>query len=251
MKAIILAAGEGKRLRPLTDHKPKALVKIWGETLLIRQMKQLTQLGIDDITVVTGYQAEKIDQLGVATIVNNEYNTTNMVCSLSKALPELSACNAKNTLILYGDIAYKSEHLSTLINCDGKKSISILGNTDWYKLWSQRLEEPLSDAETFQFDEDRNLLEIGEKPISITQIQAQYMGMIKVDTQVLVHLLRQYVSTATSHHIKNMYMTDFIQAAILSHGVYVELVSGGWIEVDSVEDYELYTSKDAGYFGLT
>ena len=61
MKAIILAAGEGKRLRPLTDNIPKAMVKLFNMSLLERQIEIFQKCGINDIVVVGGYKNEKID----------------------------------------------------------------------------------------------------------------------------------------------------------------------------------------------
>ncbi|HEM5128047.1 TPA: NTP transferase domain-containing protein, partial [Streptococcus suis] len=63
MRAIILAAGMGTRLRPLTLTTPKSLIKIGGETLIERQIKFLREVCIDEIVVVTGYLAEKFQFL--------------------------------------------------------------------------------------------------------------------------------------------------------------------------------------------
>ena len=250
MKAIILAAGEGKRLRPLTNSTPKCLVKIWGKSMLERQLEQLRKLGISDITVVTGYCKEKIEELKINTIYNQEFDSSNMVFSLSKTLPELSLTTADQTLILYGDIAYSDEHLASLIDSSSSSPMTVLANTKWLELWSQRLDEPLLDAETFRYDENFKLLEIGKVPSSLEQVQAQYMGMIKVKTQYLVTLLQHYLKDATNTVTKNMYMTDLIQQVLKSDSVNVVLVAGKWIEVDTYEDYELYLNKQPTDFGL-
>ena len=82
IKALILAAGQGTRLRPLTDNKPKCLVELCGTSLLERQAKVLRECGIDDICVAAGYRAEQIRELGFRTIENPKYETTNMVETL-------------------------------------------------------------------------------------------------------------------------------------------------------------------------
>jgi choline kinase len=250
MKAIILAAGEGKRLRPLTVNTPKSLVSIWGESLLVRQLKQLKKFGLTDISVVTGYCKEKIELLGVDTVFNEEYDSTNMVFSLSKMLSNLQQCNAKNTLILYGDVAYSDAHLGALIDSSSDAKMVVLGNTDWFELWSQRLDDPLTDAETFQFDENLQLQDIGKVPKSLSQVQAQYMGMIKVETAFLIRLLTDYIKSCNSDKSKNMYLTDLIQLVVNNHKVHVELVAGSWIEIDTIEDYNLYASRQPEDFGL-
>lgn len=250
MKAIILAAGEGKRLRPLTANTPKSLVSIWGKSLLARQLDQLKKFGLTDITVVTGYCKEKIEFLEVDTVFNAEYDSTNMVFSLSKMLPSLQRCTEESTLILYGDVAYADEHLASLINSSSTAKMVVLGNTDWFELWSQRLDEPLTDAETFQFDKNLQLLDIGKVPSSLDQVQAQYMGMIKVDTLFLTEVLTDYLKNCSNDKSKNMYMTDLIQQVANIHKVQVELVAGSWIEIDTIDDYNLYANKQPTDFGL-
>ena len=70
-KAIILAAGLGSRLRPLTYNKPKCLIELFGETLLSRQLRVLEGCGVDDVLVVGGYLADEIIKLGLIIVLNN------------------------------------------------------------------------------------------------------------------------------------------------------------------------------------
>ena len=63
MKAIILAAGQGTRLRPYTDERPKCLVELGGKALLDHQIASLRAAGIDDICVATGYRSDLIDAM--------------------------------------------------------------------------------------------------------------------------------------------------------------------------------------------
>ena len=63
MKAVILSAGQGKRLMPLTANDPKCLINIGGQTLIEWQINALYKAGIDQVTVVVGYQAGRVRQL--------------------------------------------------------------------------------------------------------------------------------------------------------------------------------------------
>ena len=65
MKAMILAAGRGERLRPLTDETPKPLIKVAGKSLIEYQLLNLTNAGFTDIVINTAWLANKIhDALG-------------------------------------------------------------------------------------------------------------------------------------------------------------------------------------------
>ena len=63
MKAVILSAGQGTRLMPLTTNVPKCMVDIEGQTLIEWQINELVKSGIDQVTVVVGYQADRVRQL--------------------------------------------------------------------------------------------------------------------------------------------------------------------------------------------
>ena len=72
MRAIVLAAGMGTRLLPLTRDRPKCLVELAGRPLLERQIAVLRRVGIDDISVVTGYRSDQVKPPGVRIIANPE-----------------------------------------------------------------------------------------------------------------------------------------------------------------------------------
>lgn len=93
MKAIILAAGSGNRMKPLTDRIPKCLLEINGQTMLGRLISQLNTAGVDDITVVVGYQKEpvidEIQRVGggrVRVVDNARYADDVNILSLTLAL---------------------------------------------------------------------------------------------------------------------------------------------------------------------
>ena len=82
MKAIILAAGEGKRLRPLTNNTPKCLVNLFGKSLLQWQIETFRSCQIDDISVVTGYRSKLIDLPGLKIFQNKNLPKINSICPL-------------------------------------------------------------------------------------------------------------------------------------------------------------------------
>ena len=63
MNAVIMAAGTASRFAPLSYERPKGLLEVKGEVLIERQIRQLKEAGVDDITVVVGYKAEMFEYL--------------------------------------------------------------------------------------------------------------------------------------------------------------------------------------------
>ena len=102
MNAIILAAGLSSRFAPLSYEKPKGLFVVKGEVLIERQIKQLHEAGITDITVVVGYKAEMFEylksQFGVSLVINEDYERYNNISSLIRVLEKLG-----NTYICSSD----------------------------------------------------------------------------------------------------------------------------------------------------
>ena len=102
VNAIIMAAGKGERLRPITLTTPKPLIKINGTPMIENLISSLRKRGIEDITIVTGYLKEKLEYLkekyGVNIINNPDYEIANNISSLYYAKEKLG-----NTIIMDGD----------------------------------------------------------------------------------------------------------------------------------------------------
>jgi len=121
MKAIMLAAGVGKRLKNSFDGKPKCLLDFEGETLLSRHMTALTSCKIEELLIVTGYQHDMIEHeikrnnssLRVSTVYNPDYREGSVV-SLFKA-NEFFTSRA-NTILMDADVLYDPKILHILIN---------------------------------------------------------------------------------------------------------------------------------------
>ena len=110
-KAIIFACGMGVRLAPLTFDTPKSFIKIKGERMIERQIEQLLEAGINDITIMVGYMKEKfdylIDKYGVKLIYNREYKNKN---TLSTFYHAREIMRNKNVYVCVSDV-YISENI--------------------------------------------------------------------------------------------------------------------------------------------
>ena len=102
--AVILAAGFGSRFVPLTYERPKGLLKVNGERMIERQIRQLREVGITDITLVVGYLKEAfeylIDLYGVKLLYNPDYSTMNNISSVYHAA---SLFEDRNVYLLSSD----------------------------------------------------------------------------------------------------------------------------------------------------
>jgi len=246
LKAIIFAAGEGKRLRPLTKNKPKTMVKLFNMTLLERQIDVFQKCGINDIIVIGGYKDETIDYPNIKKYKNLDYDSTNMVETLFCAKDEL--CN--NTIISYGDIIFEKKILEILINSN--EDFSVVVDKNWKKYWEIRFDDPLEDAESLKLDIMNNILEIGQNVKNIDDIQGQYIGLMKFQNEGIKIIKKFYEETKEKSKnsknpinpnlpFKESYMTDFIQG-LINHGCKIKaiLIKGGWLELDTINDYEIY-----------
>lgn len=102
--AVILAAGFGSRFVPLTFETPKGLLEVFGERMIERQIAQLHEVGVTDITIVVGYLKEKfeylIDKWGVKLLYNPEYHNKNTLTTVYRAR---DCFKGKNTYLLSSD----------------------------------------------------------------------------------------------------------------------------------------------------
>ncbi|WP_343690725.1 NTP transferase domain-containing protein [Chitinophaga sp.] len=103
MNAIILAAGKGTRLFPLTEHIPKPLIRVQGVPIIERQIAFLQDVGIDEIFVVVGYLSQYFDYLvqrfNVTLIYNPMYDTYNNLYSMFVALEHFG-----DSYVIEGDV---------------------------------------------------------------------------------------------------------------------------------------------------
>ena len=243
MKLIILAAGEGKRLRPLTNSVPKCLVEYNGRPIIDYILKTARDCGIKDIAVVNGYKkgklVEHLKDQDVTFYTNEEFDSTNMVSTLFKAKEFMD----DDVIVSYADIIYDNKVLERLILSNDK--VNVIVDSNWKELWSLRMEDPLEDAETLKIDKGK-IVELGKKPNSYDDIEGQYIGLLKVSKSMVREFVQFYESLDVKtiydgNDFDNMYMTSLIQMVISEfNNVCPVFVNGGWIEIDTVQDLSVY-----------
>lgn len=121
--AVILAAGIGSRLAPLTDELPKCLVEVAGITILQRQVAAFAAAGITRVVLAAGYRASQVISSApenCIVIENSEYRETNNMYSLFLAKPHIRG----ELILLNGDVVFAPEILMELLAGDNKNCIA-------------------------------------------------------------------------------------------------------------------------------
>jgi choline kinase len=236
MKAIILAAGRGSRMKGLTEHNPKCLVELAGKTLLAYQLAALLEAGITEIGIVTGYRREMLTSFGLTEFTNERWSETNMVASLSCAEKWLQEGEC---IVSYSDIFYHVSAITSLL--ETQADIAITYDPNWLDIWQNRFEDPLSDAETFRLNDDNELLEIGQQPQSTEQVQGQYMGLLKFSPKGW-RVVERLLHSLPTNQQDTIHMTGMLQKVIENHVLPIKAIPylERWGEVDSEEDLECY-----------
>jgi choline kinase len=236
MKAIILAAGRGSRMKKITDDRPKCLVELRGKPLLEWQLASLHKAGISEISIVTGYKSELLSNRSLTTFHNPRWEETNMVFSLACAQEWLQA---EPCIVSYSDIFYEASSVESLMTCQA--SLAVTYDPHWLKLWEKRFGNPLIDAETFRLKPDSTLAEIGNKPKSLTEIQGQYMGLLRFTPESWNEVIRIRAELTPAQYDK-MHMTGTLQKIIEAGRMDVTAVpyEDEWGEVDSADDLAAY-----------
>lgn len=243
MKAIILAAGQGTRLKKYTENLPKGMLSFMGKTIIERQIEMYRKCGIEDIIVVRGFAADKIQYEGIKYYTNEDYENTNMVESLMAARDEFD----DDIILSYSDILFEKQMLQSMMASTADFAVAV--DNDWKKYWQERYGRVDFDTESLSIDKDENIVELGLENPKLEDIDARYVGLLKFSAEGLRYIEKIMEDAYLSYEdkpwqqsgktIRKAYMTDLLNAVIESgKKVKAERFHNGWIEFDTNEDYE-------------
>jgi len=123
MKAVILAAGEGKRLRPLTNTIPKCLLTYKKKTLLERLIEQIQKFRINEIIVIVGYQKDAVIQKiehvdNVAIVINDRYKEDTNIYSMLLAVDKAAENIVEDVVVFEADMVAEDEFINYVMGAD-------------------------------------------------------------------------------------------------------------------------------------
>lgn len=241
MKAVILAAGQGTRLRPLTDDRPKGMVVVAGKPIIQWQVDLFRACGIEQIAIVTGYRSESVIDAGTQHFVNVDFDSTNMVHSLFCADEFMTG----DVIVSYGDILYSKDVLRAVMRAENPISVAV--DLDWESYFAERFGDAFADAESLVMDSSGAITSIGKRDPSAAEVEAQYIGLMRLSAEGLRELRAIYQGSSNSDSPigwgrpgRTAYMTDLLQEAV-STGARVAAVPihRGWVEIDTLDDFAI------------
>lgn len=243
MKAIIIAAGLGSRLLPLTKDTPKSMLPVRGKPMLHYALSHFIANSITDVSIVVGYAAEKIRQntpYPVTFFHNTRYAQNNILHSLFTASQKMDG----EFICSYADIIYDAFVLQALLA--SKEDISVVIDIDWQKNYIGRSRHPDTEAEKVICAGNR-ISHIG-KYVPTPHATGEFIGMAKFSAkgaqiwkEVFADAQKRYALTTPFQHaaiFEKAYLTDLFQELIdRGFSVHAVLIQGGWREIDTYEDY--------------
>ena len=232
MKAIVLSAGQGKRLLPLTEDRPKCLVEISGLSILEWQLEVLYSCGIEEVVVVTGYKAEMVEELlrkkyghkRPRTILNPDYAKTENIWSCWLAREEMK----DPFILLNGDTLFEPAVLEKLLSSAFRDPITVTVNR-----------KPSYDADDMKVIlKDGRLWRIG-KDLPLEEVGAESIGLIAFTQeggQIFRHYLEQVTRDPTYKKKWYLCVIDLI-AKEYPVGV-CDITGYAWCEIDYPKDLQ-------------
>jgi phosphoenolpyruvate phosphomutase len=230
--AIVLAASKGDNFGELTNEIPKALLNVNGKTILYSQLEALNNVNIKDILVVRGFAKNKIKELNIKTIDNNEFDQTSELYSLFLAKNFLK----NNTIITYGDILFKQYILHDLLN--DQNDITIVVDSDHKKTngYQDFVSTNLQHNKK-SFFSNVTLNEISSK-LDSKNITGEFIGMWKVNETGAKIVFKMLEKLSKKENFKQMRMSDLFNEILKNHTINVRFIKGSWIDVDSIVDLQ-------------
>ncbi len=233
MKAVILAAGIASRLRPLTDDKPKCLLKIGDRCLLERAIDGLLLHQVDEIIIVTGYLKELIEafvkttypNLSVRFIYNERYASTNNIYSLWLALPAVLREN--EFLLLDSDILYDPEMIRLLQESPHKNCLALNAHH-------------LGEEEIKVITNEKNQIIEISKTCSIEKAIGESIGIEKISNSYLTALYHELSQMITVEKLDNIFYERAFERLIPKGHYFYPVDTSDYfsMELDTVEDFQ-------------
>ena len=243
MRAIIIAAGRGRRLMPTTADSPKCFAEVQGKRILDWALQALTSNGISDICFIGGYHIEKV-RAGYPQFTfrhNSDWENNNILASLMCAEDLMNV----PFLCTYSDCLFTADVIKRVIVDPVDIALSV--DTDWLKRYEHRSNHPTDDAE--KVTAANGAVTRVDRGIMPSAAHGEFTGIAKFSVQGAATLQQHY------HRCKNLYVgKPFREAAVFEKAYLIHLLQdmieagvkmshadtpGNYMEIDTQQDFEL------------
>ena len=230
MKAIILGAGQGRRLMPLTSNLAKCCLPLHGRSMLEWQLSQISKCDIDEVVVVTGFASEMVDAIvervsgvNVRTLHNPMYAHTDNLGTCWEARFEMQ----EPFVLMNGDTLFEAAILQRLLDHERPYPVTMVSDT-----------KPHFDLDDMKIITDGDRLIKVSKQLDISLVSGESIGLMVFDQAGADAFTRQLEEMMDkSNALKLWYLSAIDQLA--SEGIVgVYPVNGlSWCEVDDAADF--------------
>ncbi|MBI2576116.1 phosphocholine cytidylyltransferase family protein [Candidatus Woesearchaeota archaeon] len=223
MDAIILAAGKGTRLLPLTKNTPQCLLPIGGIPMLQHQAKALKKAGIKDISVICGYLADKVESyaksLGINSLLHPFFDVSGNALTLWSAREEIK----KGCIFLYSDIVFEDTIIRDLLKKNGDIILLIA-------------KDGLRDESEKVVEKDGKIISIGKD--SRKGQNGEFTGIVSLSKRGASQLIESIEALAKATLDVSMIG---VFSAMLSKGIEIkacDVAKAHYVDVDFPQDIE-------------
>lgn len=257
MKAILIAAGRGKRLGQHTDELPKCLVPVGARSILGWVLRAYAAAGVDELVIIRGYRGDVLEAgaraaappgMRVRFVDNPAWETNNILLSLACARAELDG----PCLVSYSDIIFTPAVARAAAAAPGP--IALVIDADFAQIYVGRTEHPLEEGEVSDLDAAGRVRRVGKKALPPADAYGEFIGLMKLDAEG-ARVVGDAIDEVTARYagrdhepyqraarMRNAYLTDLLQD-LIDRGVPVHPVTihGQWREIDTGQDLERAT----------
>jgi L-glutamine-phosphate cytidylyltransferase len=242
MRAIIIAAGMGRRLVPHTNDRPKCMVDIRGQTILERQAEAYRASGVDELHVVRGYCADSVKLAGCHFHDNPDYARNNILSSMfcAEAAMEGGFCFS------YSDILFTREVVAHLVA--QAADYALIVDRRWADTYVGRTLHQPGEAELTRVEGDR-VVRVGKRLVVPAEARGEFIGLARFSARAARRMQTEYhrlleerglaAPFGTAPRLETAYLTDLLNHLIDQGEVMTSVdIDGGWREIDTPEDLE-------------
>jgi choline kinase len=250
-RAILIAAGRGKRLGPHTEEIPKCMVQVGAKPILGWVWDAFRSAGIEELVVIRGYRGDVLEGFvrplapKVSFVDNTAWQSNNVLLSLACARAYLD----RPCLISYSDIIFTPAVARAAVASPAELALVI--DREFRTIYEGRTEHPLEEGEVSDLMPDGSVARVGKRALPPAEAIGEFIGLAKLGERGVATVARALDSLARRYEgrehepfqralaYRNAYLTDLWQELIDS-GVRLDpvLIDGCWREIDTEQDLD-------------